>query len=264
MRYLVMVALVLVSCMTIFGQSAKTVAEESPELIRLRAENRLLKATLKQRNQEIAALKAEVARLPADNKAADSDKSATVPQPSSPATPLDKWAGFRGLKWATNIADVPGMTLIKDKGDLKIYRWKGELGGQNLLADVGDSKLYHCKGDLLAIGGAKLTEIIYGFYKGRFYYLAVRAEGLSNWTALRDAVFAKYGKGHYFYDKTESYEEQWRWGGPVTAFGVKDVCMELKHNEISEKVELTMFYEPVVVEREADEAKKAKDARKDF
>jgi len=44
--------------MTSFGQSAETVAKESPELIRLRAENRLLKATLKQRNEEIAALKA--------------------------------------------------------------------------------------------------------------------------------------------------------------------------------------------------------------
>jgi len=44
--------------MTSVGQSAETVAKEPQELIRLRAENRLLKATLKQRNEEIAALKA--------------------------------------------------------------------------------------------------------------------------------------------------------------------------------------------------------------
>ena len=90
MRRLVMVALLSVSCMTSLGQSAETVAEESPELIQLRAENRLLratlkqrndeiaalKATLKQRNEEIAALKAEVARLSADKKAAGPDKPA--------------------------------------------------------------------------------------------------------------------------------------------------------------------------------------------
>ena len=53
-----MVALLWACCMTSAGQSAETVAKEPPELIRLRAENRLLRATLKQRNEEIAALKA--------------------------------------------------------------------------------------------------------------------------------------------------------------------------------------------------------------
>ncbi|HUT60277.1 MAG TPA: hypothetical protein VNA25_20725 [Phycisphaerae bacterium] len=83
MTCLVMVAVLLLSCMTSFGQSAETVAKESPELIRLRAENRLLKATLKQRNEEIAALKAEVARLSPDNKAGDPDKSAKESPPTN-------------------------------------------------------------------------------------------------------------------------------------------------------------------------------------
>lgn len=97
MRCLVMVALLWACCMTSAGQSAETVAKEPPELIRLRAENRLLRATLKQRNEEIAALnatlkqrneeiaalKAEVARLSADNKAANSDGSAEESAPTN-------------------------------------------------------------------------------------------------------------------------------------------------------------------------------------
>ena len=36
-------------------------------------------------------------------------------QNEKPTNVQDKWAGFRGLKWDTSIADAPGMVLVKDE-----------------------------------------------------------------------------------------------------------------------------------------------------
>ena len=201
--------------------------------------------------QELAALREENARLKerlAEAKA-QIEKLSKEPPKAKPQTQLKpdiatreqvtrgKWAGFRGLKWATNITDTPGMVLVKESGDSKFYRREG---------------------DKLAIGEAKLDHIIYGFYKGRFYYLLIQAEGFLNWNTLRDAVFATYGKGI----QPNEFIEEWWWGG--LSPGVKDVMMKLVYNEIAKKASLTMCYKPIIDEEKADEAKKAKDAGKDF
>ncbi|MBW2309386.1 MAG: hypothetical protein JRG73_20905, partial [Deltaproteobacteria bacterium] len=95
------------------------------------------------------------------------------PNPAKKGPPIDeKWQGFRGLKWGTNIADAPGMVLVEDSGDNKFYQREGEK---------------------LAIGDAQLTEINYGFYKGRFDGVTVEVKDYLNWTVLRDVVFASYG-----------------------------------------------------------------------
>lgn len=152
--------------------------------------------------------------------------------------PLNKWEGFRGLKWGASIADAPGMVLTEDAGDNKYYRWEG---------------------DKLAIGEAELKRIGYGFYKGRFGFVVIQAEGFGKWVAIRDAVFTMYGDGY----QPNEYIEEWWWGGPFPA-GVKDVSMCLEHNEISEKTTLIMSYGPIKAEEAADNAKKAREATRDF
>jgi hypothetical protein len=234
--------------------------EPADALRLLQAENTLLKATMKQRDKEIESLKKEVESSKALTttlleKLRVKSGIATTPPVAGPTTPesatqpqakqgadQDKWAGFRGLKWGTNIANAPGMVLTEEDGDNKFYRRED---------------------DNLAIGEAKLEAIIYGFYKGRFSYLSVRASGLSNWVCLRDATFAMYGQG----DKTNRFIERWYWygGKPLPSDGVfaSEVFMILEYSEITEKSKISMSG-PLRVEEKADKAKIAKEAKKDF
>lgn len=165
----------------------------------------------------------------------------TTPPKTKPKALQDKWAGFRGLKWGTNIAKAPGMVLMED---------------------AGDSKFYRREGDKLAIGAAKLERVAYGFYQERFDFVVIEAEGLLNWIPLKDAVFAMYGKGY----QPNEFIESWWWGGFLQQVGVgtKDVTMHLKYNDIVEQATLIITYNPIRAERAAHDAKKAKDAAKDF
>ena len=150
----------------------------------------------------------------------------------------DKWAGFRGLKWATKIEDAPGMVLVEGKGDRKFYR---------------------CEGEKCTLGGAKLREITYVFYKGRFTSVMIDAEGLRNWIAFRDAVFATYGEGH----KSNRFIEEWWWDS-AHSNAVEEAWMYLGYNNIAEKTTLLIVYKPIEAEEKADEAKQAKEGAKDF
>jgi len=51
--------------------------------------------------------------------------------------------GFRGIKWGTNISELPDMSLSED---------------------YGNSKFYLRKGEKLKIGDADIDRIGYGFY----------------------------------------------------------------------------------------------------
>ena len=56
--------------------------------------------------------------------------------------------GFRGIKWKTEISSVSGLNQIANDGDLVFYEKSN---------------------DRLQMEEVKLDQVIYGFYKGRFY-----------------------------------------------------------------------------------------------
>ncbi len=128
-----------------------------------------------------------------------------------------------------------------------------------MVEDHPDSKYYRREGDKLSVGKAEVKEITYGFYKNRFSYLNLKVHGFGNWSALKEAVFATYGKGN----QPNEYIEEWYWGGSFPA-GVKAVNMTLEYNEFAKEGVLTMSYKPISDERKAEEAKAAKEAKKDF
>ena len=209
-----------------------------------KAELNMLRSTVKNQAEQIDKLKSENARLAEQvkrleelsakaGKATSQPAAAPTTVPAARTKVLDKWSGFRDLKWGTKIADVPGMILVKDSGDSKRYRREG---------------------DKLAIGEAELKEIDYVFYKGRFYCLWIESVGYSNWKALKDAVFATYGKG----DQPNEFIEKYYW------FNREDVGMSLDYNEFAKRTIICMFYNPIRDEEKADQAKKAKEAGKDF
>ncbi len=72
-----------------------------------------------------------------------------LPVPASPFTADDN--GFNGITWGTNINDVKDMTLIRDSGDIKIYKKEKEA---------------------LVIPGIE-TRVGYSFYKDRFFKGAI-------------------------------------------------------------------------------------------
>lgn len=56
--------------------------------------------------------------------------------------------GFRGVKWGAEAPSVPGLNQIANEGDLYFYEKSG---------------------DQLQMEQIKLEQVVYGFYKGRFY-----------------------------------------------------------------------------------------------
>jgi hypothetical protein len=155
-------------------------------------------------------------------------------------TDPNRWDGFRGLKWGTNIKNIndPNMIIVEDNNDSRFYRRLN---------------------DKLSIGDAKLESISYGFYKDRFCWVMIKAKEESNFTDLKAAVFAYYGEGK----QSNEFIKQWLWGFEI-GNSDKDVGMLLKYNEFSEETELHIFYRPITKEEEADKARRAKEAGKDF
>ena len=148
-------------------------------------------------------------------------------------TDPNRWSGFRGLKWGTNIKDIndPNMILVEAKNEVVCYKRLN---------------------DKLSIGNAELTEIDYYFYKDRFYGIGIKAKKESNFADLKAAVFAYYGEGK---QPNKSFK-LWLWSSAL-GNSDNDVRMELVVEESSRETFLIMTYLPINQEREDDRARRA-------
>ena len=95
--------------------------------------------------------------------------------------------GFAGIKWETEISTLPGMMY---------YRNDPSHGGITF---------YVREGEPFKLGKGKVRLIQYGFWKGKFYVGMVTTQGLSNWDALKAAVFDQCGKGARPFINKEEY-----------------------------------------------------------
>jgi hypothetical protein len=73
------------------------------------------------------------------------------------------------------------------------------------------------------LANGQLEIVQYGFWKGTFYVGEINTQGLSNWNALKEVVFARFGVGA----KPFKNKEEYLWVG-------KDATMALRYDEISE------------------------------
>ena len=87
--------------------------------------------------------------------------------------------GFRGLKWGTEFSTV--------ESQMDYARTDPSYGG---------IKFYQKVGDEMKIGGAQLQTLQYGFWQNKFCGVVITFEGYSNFTAVKDATFEKFGRGH--------------------------------------------------------------------
>jgi hypothetical protein len=171
----------------------------------------------------------------------DVQESPEKASPTNESSELDKWTGFRGFKWGTNIRDMndPNMVLISDDKGLMVYRRVD---------------------DKLSIGEAELSDLHYGCYRDRFCSVMILTEKERNFRYLKDAVFARYGEGY----KGNRFIDQWMWTSTLPGGGHKDILMNLAYNKFTEETILSIYYEPVMKELANAHVEKAKEAREDF
>ncbi|MYL83721.1 hypothetical protein GTA51_11345 [Desulfovibrio aerotolerans] len=99
--------------------------------------------------------------------------------------------GFRGLRFGREIASLPGLTLAYKEGVAEYYRRAGER---------------------LELGETRLSDILYGFYEGKFFAVLMRADTAADFDALRQAYAAKYGAPRAI---PATLEEELVWSWPT-------------------------------------------------
>lgn len=97
--------------------------------------------------------------------------------PPRPPMPRTEPEGFRDIKWGTEIS------LLKDMEEVE----QDKPSGREIV-------WYRRKGDTLAIGEAKLENIFYSFWMGRFESVWIDFEGEKNLKAVKKELFERFGK----------------------------------------------------------------------
>ncbi len=92
--------------------------------------------------------------------------------------------GFRGIVWGTNIRELSDMELSTDAGSIIFYKRKN---------------------DKMKIGDADIEKIIYGFDYGRFFFVQIEFNNLSNLRKIKNTLYQLYGRADYFSESIEDY-----------------------------------------------------------
>ncbi len=106
--------------------------------------------------------------------------------------------GFRGIKWKTDISQLNPLKTM------------------DIVEILGDTAYYRKKQANLNMGLAKLEDIIYEFWKGKFAGVDIRAKGWDNFTKLKNYVFARYGVGKRSPVYARLDVQDFTWNGYVT------------------------------------------------
>jgi hypothetical protein len=150
--------------------------------------------------------------------------------------PLTSWGfenepkTFRGIKWGTDIKNLPDM----------IFHTRS-----------GDSKVYFRKNDKLKIGDANLLQVWYFFSIDKLYSVVIMFEEWSNFNALKTELSKRYGTGY----APKRFTEEYRWMG-------SEVIVFFDYDEMDDKGRLAYYYLPIMkeqLENQTDADKKAND-----
>lgn len=136
--------------------------------------------------------------------------------------------GILGIAWAANIRDLPDMQLISDDGDHRYYSRAGDEG---------------------KIEGITVDQIVYGFYRGRFYNVMAYFTSKPSFERMRDRLASRYGSPF----KPDESELKFFWTADT-------VHLLLTYNEATNQGRLSYFYQPIDGEIERSEKAKEKPA----
>ena len=142
--------------------------------------------------------------------------------------------GFRGIAWGTNISQLPDMIKMP--------------GGEGR-----DTQVYKRRDEKMQIGDAQITNIAYGFYKGRFSTVIIDYKDLTNAMKLKETLFLQYGDGY----RPNQFMEEYHWNS-------SRVFVSYEYHEISGKGSIGYLYLPITNEEHRDATNKAKSAGADL
>ena len=125
---------------------------------------------------------------------------------------------FRGMKWGSNLRDLPELRLLAEEGDLKFFEKVNEL---------------------TRVGDADVDKIIYGFYKNRFYNVMIYFSSLGDFNRLREAFAKELGPP---FQPVES-EPKCFWNG-------KQVNLLLSYDDVSATGRVIYLFKPIQLEIE--------------
>lgn len=142
-----------------------------------------------------------------------------LPPPTFPNEP----DGFRGIKWGTDIARLPGMELVKNGGAEKYYVRPDEK---------------------LKIGDAIVEKITYGFYRDEFFKVTISLKGLMNYMHMKETLTGLYGDGDHVFGKS-----LYAWTGTK-------VNVVIEFNGVLNEGEVLYLYKPVMEKRTGETGSK--------
>ena len=125
---------------------------------------------------------------------------------------------FRGIKWGSNIRDLPDMKLLAEEGDLKFYEKTN---------------------DRMKIGDVDADKIVYGFYKDRFYNVMIYYSSPAYFTRIRETLSDTFGKP---FQPNES-EKKLFWNG-------EHVNVLLHFDDTTNSGRVTYLFKPIQLEIE--------------
>lgn len=136
----------------------------------------------------------------------------------NPSNAQKEESGFRGMQWGTSIQQTQNMTLLAEERDTKFY--------------VRD-------GEPLQMEDAAIQEIIYGFYKDRFYNATVYYKDQHNFVKIKEVTSRSKGKPC----QPDPSNNKYVWDD-------SDLTYLLDYNENSGSGKLFAFFKPIQLEAE--------------
>jgi len=100
-----------------------------------------------------------------------------------------RWSGFRDLNWAIGRSTLGRLTEVESG-----------TGREEI-------KEYVRANEDLKMGKARLDSIVYAFWRHKLYAVTIRAAGHTNYLALRNEVFNRFGIGH----KSDQNRKRYLW-----------------------------------------------------
>ena len=116
---------------------------------------------------------------------------------------LDKKNGFRDVQLGTHLKFFKKVTR----------EWKEE-----------EDYNYRRATDKLSINGMPLTEIVYGFHKGRLNHIYLTSPGIENSRNLLRFFQEIYGPGELVYEETEEFDNMVQWSGKKVILTYSEVA----------------------------------------
>lgn len=113
--------------------------------------------------------------------------------------------GYEGLSWGAGAGSVAGLVPFKVDQDVnEFYNWREDgLGWADKFRDQSWKPVingeevanFTRKNDTGAFGEAKLLDVVYSFWKGKFCGVTLLYKGRDNFYALLDELVERYGEG---------------------------------------------------------------------